>query len=89
MPPVGFELAISAGERPQTYALDCAATGTDKLRPLLRKTKSFYLRHCSDGLGHNGSVKGVGQLTRSSLVYGTQVKQSRYRPGVTQRVPGS
>jgi hypothetical protein len=30
MPPVGFELTISAGERPQTYALDRAATGTSK-----------------------------------------------------------
>ena len=29
MPPVGFELAISAGMGPQTYALDRAATGTD------------------------------------------------------------
>jgi hypothetical protein len=29
MPPVGFEPMISAGERPQTYALDSAATGTD------------------------------------------------------------
>jgi len=28
MPPVGFETTISAGERPQTYALDRAATGT-------------------------------------------------------------
>jgi hypothetical protein len=28
MPPVGFELTISAGEQLQTYALDCAATGT-------------------------------------------------------------
>jgi len=28
MPPVGFEATISAGERPQTYALDHAATGT-------------------------------------------------------------
>ena len=28
MPPVGFELTISAGERPKTYALDRAATGT-------------------------------------------------------------
>jgi len=28
MPPVGFELTISAGEQPQTYALDRAATGT-------------------------------------------------------------
>jgi len=27
MPPVGFEPTISAGERPQTYALDRAATG--------------------------------------------------------------
>ena len=28
MPPVGFEPTISAGERPQTCALDRAATGT-------------------------------------------------------------
>ena len=28
MPPVGFEPTVSAGKRPQTYALDCAATGT-------------------------------------------------------------
>jgi len=29
MPSVGFEPSIPAGERPQTYALDRAATGTD------------------------------------------------------------
>jgi hypothetical protein len=28
MPPVGFEPTISVGERPQTYALDRAVTGT-------------------------------------------------------------
>ena len=28
MPPVGFEPTISAGERPQTYAVDPAATAT-------------------------------------------------------------
>ena len=28
MPPVGFEPTISAGERPQTHALDHAVTGT-------------------------------------------------------------
>jgi len=28
MPQVGFELTISAGERPKTYSLDQAATGT-------------------------------------------------------------
>ena len=27
MPPAGFELAIPASERPQTHALDSAATG--------------------------------------------------------------
>ena len=32
MPPVGFETTISAGERPQTYALDSAATGTGVYR---------------------------------------------------------
>ena len=30
MPPVGFEPTISAGERPQTYALNRAATGTGR-----------------------------------------------------------
>ena len=30
MPPVGFEPTTSAGERPQTYALDRTATGTGK-----------------------------------------------------------
>jgi len=30
-PPVGFESTISAGERPHTYALDRAATGTGSL----------------------------------------------------------
>ena len=28
IPPVGFEPTISKGEQPQTYALDCAASGT-------------------------------------------------------------
>jgi hypothetical protein len=32
MPPVLFEPTISADERPQTYALDRAATGTDSYR---------------------------------------------------------
>ena len=34
MPPVGFEPTISAGERPQTYALDRAATGTGIVKGL-------------------------------------------------------
>ena len=33
MPPVEFELTISAGERPQTYAVDRAASGTGRVMP--------------------------------------------------------
>ena len=35
MLPVGFEPTISAGERPKSYALDRAATGTGNMRVLL------------------------------------------------------
>ena len=34
MPPVGFEPTNSAGERPKTYTLDSAATGTGIKRTL-------------------------------------------------------
>ena len=37
MPPVGFEPTISAGERPQTYALDRAATGTGDIKIYLKQ----------------------------------------------------
>ena len=39
MPPVWFEPTISAGERPQTYALDRAATGTGNKCILKVETK--------------------------------------------------
>ena len=35
MPLVGFEPTILAGERPQTYALDRAATGTGPARLII------------------------------------------------------
>jgi len=46
MPPAVFEPTVSAGERPQTYALDCAATGTGtsnkyKLKNLI-KFEPYY-----------------------------------------------
>ena len=37
MPPVGFEPTISAGERPKTYILDRAATGTSNGKKELLK----------------------------------------------------
>jgi hypothetical protein len=36
MPPVGFEPTISAGERPKTYDLDSAATGTGTIAVIAR-----------------------------------------------------
>ena len=51
MPPVGFEPTISVGERPQTYALDRAATGQNdtpkvrnyKHRPIHEKLFHYVL----------------------------------------------
>jgi len=40
MPPAGFELTISAGEWPQTYALDRAATGTGYFIILIKRNDS-------------------------------------------------
>ena len=46
MPPVGLEPTISADERPQTYALDRAATGTGTPVPDIGfKIKPKYLSH--------------------------------------------
>ena len=42
MHPVGFEPTISAGERPQTYALDRAANGTGDLYLYLKEIIVFY-----------------------------------------------
>jgi hypothetical protein len=41
MPPVEFELTISAGERPQTNALDRAVIGID-FRLLRELNKTIY-----------------------------------------------
>jgi hypothetical protein len=44
MPSVGFEPTISAGERPQTYALDRAVTGTGHIMSIgVTKSKSLRL----------------------------------------------
>ena len=60
-PPVGFELTISAGERPQTYALDRAATGTGQQIQVLNILNIvynllFFSSKCS--LFHNSNAFG-------------------------------
>ena len=47
MPRVGFEPTISADERPKTYALERAATGTGYLAPLGSENISApYFKQC-------------------------------------------
>jgi len=41
MPPEGFKTTISAGERPQTYVLENAATGTGRHNMLLNIRGKF------------------------------------------------
>ena len=43
MPPVGFEPTTPAGERPQTYALDRAATGTGIIGRVLEREEIILL----------------------------------------------
>jgi HSP90 family molecular chaperone len=43
MPPVGFQPTIAAGERPQIYALDRAATGTGIFISLKQNKTMVYL----------------------------------------------
>ena len=43
MPPTVFEPTIWAGERPQTYALDRAATGIEYLHSIMLNTCLFWL----------------------------------------------
>jgi hypothetical protein len=45
MPPAGFETTVPVSERPQTYALDRAATGTGNstLIPVLFRDRCVYI----------------------------------------------
>ena len=60
MPPVGFELTISAGERPQTYALDRAATGNGTL--LLLRTFHSSRSPIGDVKTGDSELHAVGRI---------------------------
>ena len=55
MPPVGFEPTISAGERPQTYALDRSATTTDQQHSYPNKILIKSIRACNKSSGGRAS----------------------------------
>ena len=75
MSPVGFEPTTSAGERPQTYALDRAATGTGihtSFNPYPANVKNRVLRKIfgpkRDEVRGNGENYVVGSLTLRRLM---------------------
>jgi hypothetical protein len=57
MPPVRFEPTILAGERPQTYALDRAATGT-----------GYNIWSVQGKFGISNTLGGGGYLENSSKI---------------------
>ena len=65
MSPVDFEPKVSAGERPQTYALERAATGTDKYMNIVKVKYTLVqaLRLCTGREAHRGS-RGIAVLYR-------------------------
>jgi hypothetical protein len=63
MPPVGFEATISGGERPQTYALDRAATGTGRVAALRTQNHSISLL--------NGNQPSTTGLPSESVIFTT------------------
>jgi len=90
MPPVGFKPTISVGERPQTYALDCAATGTGNFEEYLlqfsSKFLSFYL------VSRNIKTKVYKTTISPAILYccktGSSLLTQEHRPReCNERVP--
>ena len=69
-PPVGFELKISAGERPQTYACDRAFTETGNL--------GYYTKICFEILRKTINPTTVGVLAESRSEYFQKTRQKIY-----------
>ena len=71
MLPVGFEPTVSADERPQTYALDRAATGTGSLGLAIAR----YLRQ---RVLHFYPFNGVGKPTACTELQNRTVHRRQY-----------
>ena len=74
MPPVGFEPTISAGERPQTYALDGAATFFC-YSIYLPIVDSIHLWHCT-----SETISGLSKFNKNCFTrpgFSTMFKNKR------------
>jgi hypothetical protein len=71
MPPMGFELKISAGERQQTFAFDRAATGAGVPYLLLLKISMLpdsSLRHLRNKVTLGRGLAELSRLSNASAV---------------------
>ena len=62
MPPVGFAPTISAGERPQTDALDCAATATCQVQLYSVQNSDRYFEDLAKHCQRSGSARLSNKL---------------------------
>ena len=88
MPPAEFEPTISAGERPQTYSLDCAATGTGNYNvtmtiynTLLEELTEVWLVKL---LRNNHCVDFRAWYVRNYEDYSTKIKPVEMSAGYSQ-----
>ena len=80
MPPVGFEPTISAGERPKSYALDRASTGTGILTTVQEVIVSFDRKLKASG----GDERELQPRTNKLKLVGKEVgsKGRNKKPGL-------
>jgi NADPH-dependent 7-cyano-7-deazaguanine reductase QueF-like protein len=71
MPPVEFDPTVSAGERPQTYALERAPTGTDTIKQIRYNNKydTAILNKVSRTNDEHEHKEGKTQTRRAKFTY--------------------
>ena len=81
MPPAGFEPAIPAGERPQTYALDRTATGIGRIRSPDRpgRSESLYQLSYPSPQNENETVCMSGTSLKGGCRYADSTGMEAYR----------
>ena len=80
MAPVGFEPTISAGERPQTYALDRAATGTGTTSTLMTIKNEYNDELARDTVWEMLILKTKEKTEKPLRTAGQDVNRTLFNP---------